>query len=56
MASAYGIHHSQITRWKKQVMDSLPTVFSPDHKDPDLRQTYELLPSAWPSKLVEVTS
>ncbi len=41
MASAYGIHHSQITRWEKQVVDSLPSVFSPDPKDPDLRRTYE---------------
>ena len=41
LASAYGIHHSQITRWKNQVLDSLPAVFSPDHKDPDLRRTYE---------------
>ena len=41
LASEYGIHHSQITRWKKQVMDSLPAVFSPDNKDQDLRRTYE---------------
>ena len=32
LASAYGVHVSQITRWKKRVMESLPDVFSDKHE------------------------
>jgi transposase-like protein len=28
LASRYGVHVSQITRWKQQVIESLPEVFS----------------------------
>ena len=41
LASEYGIHHSQILRWKTQALDSLPSVFSPDNKTHDLKMAYE---------------
>jgi transposase-like protein len=28
MASEYGVHPTQITQWKKQVLDELPNVFA----------------------------
>jgi transposase len=41
LASEYGIHHSQITRWKKQALDSFPTIFASDNKTHDLKMAYE---------------
>jgi transposase-like protein len=32
LASEYAVHVSQITRWKKRVMASLPDVFSEKHE------------------------
>jgi transposase-like protein len=28
IASAYGVHPNQISKWKKQVLDEVPTIFS----------------------------
>lgn len=28
LSNKYGVHASQILRWKKQVLESLPTIFS----------------------------
>lgn len=35
IAAAYGVHPNQITRWKKQVLDELPKIFSgrPEKKE-----------------------
>ena len=41
LASEYGIHHSLIVRWKKQALDSLPSVFAPENKAHDLKVAYE---------------
>ena len=29
IASEYGVHPTQITQWKKQALDGLPEIFSP---------------------------
>ncbi|NDU80026.1 MAG: transposase [Ferrovum sp.] len=41
LASEHGIHHSQILRWKKQALDSLPAAFSPDNKAHEVKLAYE---------------
>ena len=28
IASEYGVHSSQVNKWKKQVLDEVPTIFS----------------------------
>ena len=28
IASEYGVHPSQVNKWKKQVLDGIPTIFS----------------------------
>jgi len=32
LASKYGVHASQITRWKKHVVENLPELFSNTHE------------------------
>jgi len=32
IASEYGIHANQITKWKRQVLDELPGIFSNKHE------------------------
>ena len=41
LASEHGMHHSQILRWKKQALDSLPGAFSPDNKSHEVKMAYE---------------
>lgn len=41
LASRYGVHSSQITRWKKQVMEMLPEVFS-NKQEKELAEAEEL--------------
>ena len=31
IASEYGVHPSQVNKWKKQVLDGIPTIFSGNH-------------------------
>lgn len=35
IASQYSVHPSQVTQWKKQVLDALPEVFSEGKKKQD---------------------
>jgi putative transposase len=32
IASEYGVHANQITKWKRQVLDELPSIFSDKHE------------------------
>lgn len=32
IASAYGVHPNQISKWKRQVLDELPGIFSGRHE------------------------
>jgi len=32
IASEYGVHANQITKWKRQVLDELPGIFSNKHE------------------------
>ena len=32
LASQYGVHPTQISKWRKQVLEALPEVFSNGHK------------------------
>ena len=41
LASEHGMHHSQILRWKKQALDSLPGAFSPNNKTTRSKMAYE---------------
>ncbi len=37
LASHFGVHPNQITKWKRQLLDGLPEIFSDGHRQ-DLRQ------------------
>jgi putative transposase len=37
LAGAFGVHPNQITKWKRQLLDGVPGIFSEGHRD-DLRQ------------------
>ena len=37
LASAFGVHANQITKWKRQLLDGLPGIFSERHRE-DVRQ------------------
>ena len=43
IASGYGVHPNQITKWKRQVLEELPHIFS--HKREDSHQQHEVLVS-----------
>jgi len=31
IAGEYGVHPSQVNKWKKQILDGIPTIFSGSH-------------------------
>ena len=35
LASEYGVHQTQISKWKKQLLEALPTVFGQHKASPD---------------------
>ena len=37
LASAFGVHANQIPKWKRQLLDGLPGIFSERHRE-DVRQ------------------
>jgi transposase-like protein len=37
LASEFGVHANQITKWKRQLLDGVPGIFSEGHRE-DLRQ------------------
>jgi transposase-like protein len=37
LAGEFGVHANQITKWKRQLLDGVPGVFSERHRD-DVRQ------------------
>jgi len=37
LASAFGVHANQITKWKRQLLDGVPGIFCEGHRE-DLRQ------------------
>jgi len=39
IAAEYGVHPSQISQWKKQVLDELPQIFSKQEKDREKAET-----------------
>ncbi|MDA8059545.1 MAG: transposase [Nitrospiraceae bacterium] len=41
LASEHGMHHSQLLRWKKKTLESLPGAFSPDNKSHEVKMAYE---------------
>jgi transposase-like protein len=41
LASESGVHANQITKWKRQLLDGLPGIFSDGHQE-DLRQQQAL--------------
>ena len=41
LASEFGVHTSQVTAWKKQLMDQLPDLFTDGRKRPPAEATNE---------------
>lgn len=42
LASEHGIHPTQLTRWKNEAIQNLPSLFTDDRKDVQaLKKTYE---------------
>ena len=41
LASDFGVHTSQVTAWKKQLMDQLPDLFTDGRKRPPAEATNE---------------
>jgi transposase-like protein len=39
LASAYGVHATQITKWKKQALEEMPKVFSGSRERSDRQQS-----------------
>jgi transposase-like protein len=37
LAGTFGVHPNQITKWKRQLLDGVPRIFSEGHRE-DLRQ------------------
>jgi transposase-like protein len=37
LASEFGVHANQITKWKRQLLDGVPGIFSEGHRE-DVRQ------------------
>ena len=33
LAAAYGVHQAQISKWKKEFLDAIPTVFAKDKSE-----------------------
>ena len=46
LSSAYGVHTTMITRWKKQLLEQLPDVFSDNTKRKD-KNNEELISSLY---------
>lgn len=46
LSSAYGVHTTMITRWKKQLLEQIPDVFSDKTKRKD-KNTEELISSLY---------
>jgi putative transposase len=46
LSSAYGVHTTMITRWKRQLLEQLPDVFSDKAKRKD-KNTEELIASLY---------
>ena len=38
LGGAFGVHPNQITKWKRQLLDGLPGIFSERHRDDVRRQ------------------
>ena len=56
LASEHGIHRSQILRWKKQALDSLPGVFSPNNRGHEVKMAYERKMEALYQEIVHLTT
>ncbi|MEC4683598.1 MAG: hypothetical protein VST70_08000 [Nitrospirota bacterium] len=55
-ASEHGIDPSQILRWKKHALDSLPGAFSPDNKSHEVKMAYERKRKALYRKIGHLTT
>lgn len=56
ISSEYGIHHSLIVRWKKQVLDTLPLAFSKETKEQDIKMAHERKISALYQEIGQLTT